>query len=135
MIALLIWYQYNFARCNMRIAKDIGALTDQIAAVKKGNLTQGMALPEDADLARPAQDLNEIQQGLAAGLEEQTKSERMKVELITNVSHDIKTPITSIINYVDFLKKEDIDKMCIRDRLRIPKGMVEEHSVRAEANL
>lgn len=119
LIALLIWYQYNFARCNMRIAKDIGALTDQIAAVKKGNLTQGMALPEDADLARPAQDLNEIQQGLAAALEEQTKSERMKVELIANVSHDVKTPLTSIISYVDLLNQEEDLPEHVKDYVKI----------------
>lgn len=52
--------------------------------------------------------MNDIQSGITAALEERTKSERMKTELITNVSHDIKTPLTSIINYVDLLEKEDI---------------------------
>lgn len=49
---------------------------------------------------------NNIGEGLSKAVQEQTKSERMKAELITNVSHDIKTPLTCIINYVDLLKKE-----------------------------
>lgn len=58
------------------------------------------------DFKDQAQNLNRIGEGMAKAVEEQTKSERFKAELITNVSHDIKTPLTSIINYVDFLKKE-----------------------------
>ena len=50
--------------------------------------------------------LNRMGNGLSAAVEQRLKSERMKAELITNVSHDLKTPITSIINYVDLLKKE-----------------------------
>lgn len=52
------------------------------------------------------ENLNRISDGLYAAVEERLKSERLKTELITNVSHDIKTPLTSIINYVDLLKKE-----------------------------
>lgn len=52
------------------------------------------------------EDLNNIRQGIQHAVEEQMKSERMKTELITNVSHDIKTPLTSIVSYVDLLKKE-----------------------------
>ncbi len=60
-------------------------------------------------LEEHAKALNEVQAGTKIALEERTKSERMKTELITNVSHDIKTPLTSIINYVDLLSKEKID--------------------------
>lgn len=52
--------------------------------------------------------LNQIGEGMSAAVNEKIKSERFKTELITNVSHDIKTPLTSIINYVDLLEKEDI---------------------------
>lgn len=55
-----------------------------------------------------AEDLNAITDGLQSAVEDRVKSERMKAELITNVSHDIKTPLTSIVNYVDLLSKEDL---------------------------
>ncbi len=57
-------------------------------------------------LKRLAENLNRIGDGLNTAVNERIKSERMKTELITNVSHDIKTPLTSIINYVDLLSKE-----------------------------
>ena len=58
------------------------------------------------DLKRHAENLNSIGDGMAIAVEKQLKSERLKTELITNVSHDIKTPLTSIINYVDLLQHE-----------------------------
>ncbi len=61
-----------------------------------------------------AESLNNINEGLQTAVNEKMKSEHFKTELITNVSHDIKTPLTSIINYVDLIKKEDIEneKLC-----------------------
>ena len=61
------------------------------------------------EFADHADDLNNIAAGMTKAVEEKMRSEHFKTELITNVSHDIKTPLTSIINYIDFLKKEDID--------------------------
>lgn len=60
------------------------------------------------DLKAHGEDLNRIRDGIDLAVERQMKSERLKTELITNVSHDIKTPLTSIVNYVDLLKKEDL---------------------------
>lgn len=56
-----------------------------------------------------AEKINSIGEGLDAALEENMKSERLKTDLITNVSHDIKTPLTSIINYVELLKQENFE--------------------------
>ena len=58
------------------------------------------------ELRRHGENLNSIGAGMTRAVEERIKSERLKTELITNVSHDIKTPLTSILNYVDLLKKE-----------------------------
>ena len=60
------------------------------------------------EFKKHAENLNSISVGMAHAVDEKIKSERLKAELITNVSHDIKTPLTSIINYVDLLKKEDL---------------------------
>ncbi len=63
--------------------------------------------------------LEDIRHGMAAAVDEQMKSQRMKVELIANVSHDIKTPLTSIISYVELLKQEEGLPDHIRDYVRI----------------
>ena len=57
----------------------------------------------------PAETLNHIGQGLSEAVEERMKNERFRTELITNVSHDIKTPLTSVINYVDLIRQRSSD--------------------------
>lgn len=66
-----------------------------------------------------AENLNQIQCGLEQALREQISSERMKVDLVTNVSHDIKTPLTSIISYVELLKQEENLPDHVREFIRI----------------
>lgn len=63
--------------------------------------------------------INDIAGGFSNAIEENLKSERMKTELITNVSHDIKTPLTSIINYVDLLKQENIQNEKAKEYIEI----------------
>ncbi len=70
--------------------------------------------------------LNNISDGLQNAVDEKVKSERFKTELITNVSHDIKTPLTSIINYVDLLKKEDIKNDTAKEYVEV----IDRHSER-----
>ena len=63
--------------------------------------------------------MNDISNGFENAVQDRMKSERMKAELITNVSHDIKTPLTSIINYVDLLKQENIQDEKAREYIEI----------------
>ena len=70
-------------------------------------------------LKRMAIYINDIAGGFSNAIKESLKSERLKTELITNVSHDIKTPLTSIINYVDLIKKEDIQNEKIKEYVDI----------------
>lgn len=63
--------------------------------------------------------VNSIGKGIKEAVEISMKDERMKADLITNVSHDIKTPLTSIINYVDLLKREETGSEKARDYLRV----------------
>ena len=67
------------------------------------------------DFKHHGENLNSIGEGMTAAVEQRLKSERMKTELITNVSHDIKTPLTSIINYADLIEKEQCDNPTITE--------------------
>lgn len=96
-------------RRDRALARDFGLLADQVTAIQSGELSTPIDLPEDADLRETAEQLNAIQSGLKAAVAEQTRSERMKVELISNVSHDLKTPLTSILSYSELLMQEDLD--------------------------
>ena len=66
-----------------------------------------------------AKSINNISEGIETAVQERIKSERLKAELITNVSHDIKTPLTSIINYVDLLKNEKIENEKAKEYIEI----------------
>ena len=68
---------------------------------------------------RYGQAMNRLQSGMESAVQEQMRAERMKTELITNVSHDIKTPLTSIVNYVDLLKKEDIPSPAAQEYIAV----------------
>jgi len=70
-------------------------------------------------LHEPLNILNGLSVGLQESLEEQLHAERTKTELITNVSHDLKTPLTSIINYVDLLKKSNIEDAAAKEYVEI----------------
>ena len=63
--------------------------------------------------------VNDVSNGFTNAVKESLKSERLKTELITNVSHDIKTPLTSIINYVDLIKREDIQDEKIKEYIKV----------------
>ncbi|MCD8012794.1 MAG: HAMP domain-containing histidine kinase [Lachnospiraceae bacterium] len=75
---------------------------------------------------RMAEAVNEMGDSLCAALEAIVKNERLKAELITNVSHDLKTPLTSIVNYVDLLKRENLEN----ERARGYVGILEQKSQR-----
>ncbi len=71
------------------------------------------------DLKDHAENINNMSDGIQKAVAEQMKSERFKTELITNVSHDIKTPLTSIINYVDLLEKEEIQNETAKEYIDV----------------
>lgn len=90
--------------------KHADALTNKIAALRAGQHTAPLALPETSLCAVPAEDLNALEEGIQARVEQQMRAERLKLELITNVSHDLKTPLTSIINYAGLLCEEPLEQ-------------------------
>lgn len=90
----------------LKKVKEFEAIKEGVKQVKDGDIHHKINLLGDGELAKLAADINNITDGLSKAVESQTKNERLKAELITNVSHDIRTPLTSIITYVDLLKNE-----------------------------
>lgn len=94
-------------------ARALGSLTKVMISVKetsKGNLAYELDLKKiTPSFKNFAEDVANIQNGLKGAVENAVKGERMKAELITNVSHDLKTPLTSIITYADLLRKEQLN--------------------------
>lgn len=98
----------------------VDKIAEAIKEIAKGDtgykLEEGEFNGKEADIAK---DINNISKGLQSAINDQVKSERLKADLITNVSHDIKTPLTSIINYVDLIKREKPENEKIREYLDV----------------
>lgn len=109
---LLVWILYRIALLPavVYVALVLRKLQNGAKAIAEGDMNYQIStelmLPE---FKKHAQNLNKIREGMTVAVEQKLKSERMKTELITNVSHDIKTPLTSIINYSDLIGKEPCD--------------------------
>ncbi|WP_022763975.1 histidine kinase dimerization/phospho-acceptor domain-containing protein [Butyrivibrio sp. XPD2006] len=91
-----------------------------INAIKDGNVKSKVDIKElHSDNIALAEAVNSIGEGIDEAVNTSMKDEKLKADLITNVSHDIKTPLTSIINYVDLIKREDIDNERIREYVEV----------------
>lgn len=92
----------------MRYVKDLNDIKVGAKNIREGNLAYKIPQLKNGSLNEVACDINRLSEGLKNSVSEAVASEKTKVELVTNVSHDIKTPLTSIINYIDLLSKRDI---------------------------
>ena len=90
-----------------------------IDKIKNGNIEHKIEIKKDLLFDDIVKDINEIGKTINIAVEERLKSERMKNELITNVSHDLKTPLTAIINYISLMKKEDIQPKHLKDYVQV----------------
>ncbi len=107
-LLLLMIYVIASVKYVLKKAAAIKDISDGVEKIKDGDLTYPIRKGGGADLDKIATGIEHIAEGLNAAVQHEVKSERMKTELITNVSHDIKTPLTSILTYVDLLKKEGL---------------------------
>ncbi|WP_297132629.1 sensor histidine kinase [Terrisporobacter sp.] len=95
-------------------------IMDGTQKIKNGDVHHKLKLIGEDNFTTLADNINNIRDGLDKAIDNQLKSERMKSELITNVSHDLKTPLTSIINYVELIKKEeDISPEYLKDYINV----------------
>jgi len=90
----------------LKKVQEFNAIKEGVEKVKDGGIHHKINLASSGEFAKLAADINSITDGLNKAVDNELKSERLKTELITNVSHDIRTPLTSIITYVDLLKNE-----------------------------
>lgn len=102
-----IYLIYKYLKEYGLALNDFGKLIDHIELITNGDVKEKLDMPENSSLYSATQNLNSIQASMQIAISEQIKSERLKIDLITNVSHDLKTPLTSIISYVDLLNKEE----------------------------
>jgi len=90
----------------LKKVKEFNAIKEGVTQVRDGDIRHQVTISGEGEFAKLAADINSITDGLHNAVGNEIKSERLKTELITNVSHDIRTPLTSIITYVDLLKGE-----------------------------
>lgn len=111
----------------VKLVLDYVKLSRGIEAIVQGNLKPQVKLQFSLPVMRKTADqINGIGEGLEVAVQQSVKSERLKTELITNVSHDLKTPLTSIISYIDLLKEEKIDNETATEYI----GILDERSNR-----
>lgn len=127
-VYLYIWYCYDvwesflvvffliFLICNWlaiivltyKKTREFKTIYEGVEKVKSGDIKYQIKVNGSGMMHDLAENINSLSDGLEDAVNEMMKSERLKTELISNVSHDIKTPLTSIITYVDLLKKEEV---------------------------
>ena len=90
-----------------------------IHAAASGNFEYRIDLPGKGEFENLAREVNAISEAKEKAIQSEMRSQRMKTELITNVSHDLRTPLTSIITYVDLLKKENLESESAREYVEI----------------
>ena len=102
------------------------ALRKGIEEIAEGNIDYKIEITDDGELDRLSEKVNEISEAVSLAVDEELKSRQMKVDLISNVSHDLRTPLTSMITYIDLLKSEGLGSENAPEYLRI----IDEKTVR-----
>ncbi|MCI8361759.1 MAG: hypothetical protein HFJ41_01140 [Clostridia bacterium] len=118
LLLLIFWSLALYVILNY--CKQLNNIKQQLKSIYEGKQDTKIDTTNlEKNLKEMGEYVNSLSTGLTKAVEESLKSERMKTQLITNVSHDIKTPLTSIINYVDLLKKEEMPNEKAKEYLEI----------------
>ena len=119
---LLIWFLYRAATVALILIGIVQAdkLKEGARKLADGDLQEKISTEKMFwEFKKHGEALNSIGDGMSLAVEKRMQSEHFRTELITNVSHDIKTPLTSIINYVDLLQKEEIGNETAKEYLEV----------------
>lgn len=106
------------------ISRDLDITAKKIANISDGNMDNRLSVASNSDLKQMIDILDSLQDTVETEVQERMKSERMKVELVTNVSHDLKTPLTSIINYIKLLEDEDLMPTEANDYVKVLRNKI-----------
>lgn len=122
MTALVVLLLFSAGECYMILRKAVEQyqIRQGVEKIRDGALSGKIDIEQlHGEEKSLAEAINNIGEGLLHAVDDSTKNERMKADLITNVSHDIKTPLTSIINYVNLMKLEKIDNERVQGYIQI----------------
>lgn len=120
MILVAIVFDVRLGYRIMRDKNERYHIIESINQIRDGNITHKVSVGEmHGENQVLAEAVNSIGEGIHKAVETSMKDERLKADLITNVSHDIKTPLTSIINYVDLLKRENIENEKVKGYIEV----------------
>ena len=122
MTALVVLLLFSAGECYMILRKAVEQyqIRQGVEKIRDGALSGKIDIEQlHGEEKSLAEAINNIGEGLLHAVDDSTKNERMKADLITNVSHDIKTPLTSIINYVNLIKLEKIDNERVQGYIQI----------------
>lgn len=103
----------------LKFMRNISMIIDGTDKIVNGDLNYQLIEKGEKNLSHLAKNINTIRNGFKVSIDDQFKNERLKSELVANVSHDLKTPLTSIINYTDILMREDITDEEREDYIKI----------------
>ncbi|MGN0710861.1 MAG: histidine kinase dimerization/phospho-acceptor domain-containing protein, partial [Anaerovoracaceae bacterium] len=102
-----------------KVIEKFEAVEKGVEEVKNGNLAYKIEIDGKGEFKRLADSINEISEASNKAIQNELKNQRMKTELISNVSHDLKTPLTSMVTYIDLLKKEGLDSENAPEYLKV----------------
>ena len=115
---IIVWIYTMVFLNELNFRTQIYEITKQVEMMRKGNMNVSIKCT-NSELEELGENINHLKQGMEKAINESIKAERLKTDLITNVSHDLKTPLTSIINYTDLLKKEKIENENVKKYIDI----------------
>ncbi len=118
-VAIIIFLFIHFVIKYILKYDSLATVIYDLEEIKKGNMELEVEYGDDKQISELAKGINDLRLNYKNSIEEGIRNEKLKTELISNVSHDLKTPLTSIINYVNILQRDDISEEDKKEYIKI----------------